>query len=244
MWPVDWYVRHTSVKKCYAAFILAWRFALRMPLVVSWCGVAAMAYHRAASWFQFNCLRSATLGNVVRLLIYWQDAACLVIPEQQVEFAQLYKYHHQSGKATSGKLVTRMTLVLRSHIISFCFCLIFKTRCISSTFCFQLPTWDIITDVEGRFQTSFTTLCNGLTSHGAPIADVWDVETKPNKMRPWLVGVCVCLYCVAFHACLSSCSDRSRCRWHTLLIIKVILMSGMTWIPQLEPMLVKNGVKV
>ena len=28
-----------------------------------------------------------------------------VIPERQVEFAQLYKYHHQSGKAVSGKLV-------------------------------------------------------------------------------------------------------------------------------------------
>ena len=44
-------------------------------------------------------MRSATVGKAARLSIYWQDAAYrLVISERQVEFAQLYKYHHQSGE--------------------------------------------------------------------------------------------------------------------------------------------------
>ena len=51
-------------------------------------------------------MRSATVGKAARLSIYWQDAAYrLVIPERQEKFAQLYKYHYQSGQAASGKLV-------------------------------------------------------------------------------------------------------------------------------------------
>ena len=47
-------------------------------------------------------MRSAAMGKAARLLIYRQDAAYrLVIPERQVEFAQLYKYHHQGGKGAS-----------------------------------------------------------------------------------------------------------------------------------------------
>ena len=76
-------------------------------------------YHRAASlpsWIEFNCLRSA-VGKAGRLSIYWQDAACrLVIPLRQVALAQLYKYHHQSGNAASGKLVWKQHY---SHKISF-----------------------------------------------------------------------------------------------------------------------------
>ena len=68
-----------------------------------------MAHCKAASlpnWIEFNCMQSAAVGKAVRLSIYWQDAAYrLVIPERQVEFARLYKYHHQSGKAMSSKLV-------------------------------------------------------------------------------------------------------------------------------------------
>ena len=51
------------------------------------------------SWIEVNCMSSATGGKAARLLTYWQDAAYrLVIPEQQVEFAQLYKYHHLGGE--------------------------------------------------------------------------------------------------------------------------------------------------
>ena len=58
------------------------------------------------SWIEFNCLRSAAVSKAARLSIYWLDAACrLVIPLRQVALAQLYKNHHQSGNAASGKLV-------------------------------------------------------------------------------------------------------------------------------------------
>ena len=44
-------------------------------------------------------MQSAAVGKATKLSIYLQDTAfCLVIPERQVEFAQLCKYHHQSGK--------------------------------------------------------------------------------------------------------------------------------------------------
>ena len=52
-----------------------------------------------SSSIEFNCLRSAALGKVVRLSIGWQDAAYrLVFPLLQVALAQLYKYHHRNGK--------------------------------------------------------------------------------------------------------------------------------------------------
>ena len=68
-----------------------------------------MAHRRAASlgsWIELNCLLSAAVGKASRLSIIGKILlTAWVIPEQQVEFAQLYKYHHQSGKAVSGKLV-------------------------------------------------------------------------------------------------------------------------------------------
>ena len=93
-----------------------WRSSLRTLLGISWfrarrhCHLPLWAIHRSAaslpSWVEFNCLRSPAMGKAARLLIYWQDAACrLVIPERQVALVQLYKYHHQSGKAVSSKLV-------------------------------------------------------------------------------------------------------------------------------------------
>ena len=42
------------------------------------------------SWIEFNCMRSAAVGKVATLSIYWLDAACrLVIPLRQVTLAQL-----------------------------------------------------------------------------------------------------------------------------------------------------------
>ena len=96
-----------------AGFRLACRFAAWSSLAVSELQLSAATplwlYHRAASlqsWIEFNCLRSAAVGKAARLSINWLDAACrLVIPLRQVTLAQLYKYHHQSGNAASGKLV-------------------------------------------------------------------------------------------------------------------------------------------
>ena len=88
--------------------ITAWRF---MVTVLS--GHTALASHQAASlpsWIEVNCMRSAAVGKAARLSIYWQDAACrLVILLRQVVLAQLYKYHHQSCKA-SLKAALRSTL--------------------------------------------------------------------------------------------------------------------------------------
>ena len=85
-------------------------FSLWMQLTVSWhSGTALWAYRKAVSlpgYIEFKCLRSAAVGKTVKLLIYWQDAACqLVIPEWQVTLAQLHKYHHQCGTLASSKLV-------------------------------------------------------------------------------------------------------------------------------------------
>ena len=94
-------------------FRLACRYTAWSSLAVSELQLSAATplwlYHRAASlqsWIEFNCLRSAAVGKAARLLIFWLDAACrLVIALQQVGLAQLYKTHHQSGNAASGKLV-------------------------------------------------------------------------------------------------------------------------------------------
>ena len=89
-------------------------------------GMQLWLYHRAASlqsWIEFNCLRSAAVGKAARLSIYWQDAACrLVIPLRQVALAQLYKYHHQSGNAASGKLVWKQHnwQIINMSVMPFC----------------------------------------------------------------------------------------------------------------------------
>ena len=115
------YYTSSSCAHCpatYAGFRLTCRlphcrFAAWSSLAVSELQLSAATplwlYHRAASlpsWIEFNCLRSAAVGKAARLSINWLDAACrLVIPLRQVALAQLYKYHHQSGNAASGKLV-------------------------------------------------------------------------------------------------------------------------------------------
>ena len=61
-----------------------------------------MAHHSVAllqSWIEVNCMQSTAVGKAARLSIDWQEAAyCSVISEWQVKFAQLYKYHQQSGE--------------------------------------------------------------------------------------------------------------------------------------------------
>ena len=61
-----------------------------------------MVHHQAvllSSWIETKCMQSAAVGKAACSSIYWQDTAYrLVILEPQTEFAQLYKYHHQSGE--------------------------------------------------------------------------------------------------------------------------------------------------
>ena len=68
-----------------------------------------MAHGRAVllpSWIEVNGVRSAAVGKAARLSIYWQDTAYrLVIPERQVEFAQLYKFN-QNLFSTSHTRIT------------------------------------------------------------------------------------------------------------------------------------------
>ena len=56
------------------------------------------------------------MGKAARLSIYRQDAAYRsVFPLRQVALAQLYKNHHQSGDAASGKLVWKRHYAVTSH---------------------------------------------------------------------------------------------------------------------------------
>ena len=87
------------------AFILA-RFALPMPLAVfldyteqcSHNGSSQSGIAPELNWSQlYTICRYGQSGKVIDLLE--KDAAYrLVCSEQQVEFAHLYKYHHQSGE--------------------------------------------------------------------------------------------------------------------------------------------------
>ena len=116
------YIRYFSkiwvVWLSYAGFRLTChsplcRYATWSSLAVSELQLSAATpfwpYHWAASlpsWIEFNCLRSAVMGKVARLSIYWNDAACrLVIPLRQAALAQWYKNNHQSSNAARGKLV-------------------------------------------------------------------------------------------------------------------------------------------
>ena len=56
----------------------------------------------------FSLKRYATLNIAASLSINWLDTAYrLAFSLRQVALAQLYKYHHQSGNAASGKLVQK-----------------------------------------------------------------------------------------------------------------------------------------
>ena len=102
----------------YAAFILTYHLTLCSGNAalnfIALNGVAQwlIAERRHSSticfffWIKGYCMRTAAVGKAARLSIYWQDTAYrLVISERQVKFAQLYKYHHQSGKGASRRLV-------------------------------------------------------------------------------------------------------------------------------------------
>ena len=66
------------------------------------------------------------------------------------------------------------------------------------------------TDIEKRSQNSYSALCNDVISHGAPISGglrIFADHTRRNKCK--LNASTIFARRVAFHACLSSCSDSS-----------------------------------
>ena len=74
---------------------------------------------------------------------------------------------------------------------------------------FILPT-----DIQWRSQTSYTAPCNGVVNHWAQIGGlrVFADHTRKNKCKTNASTFFACH--AAFYACLSPCSDPSRCRWH------------------------------
>ena len=91
----------------YAAFILTRRLPLcsvntACSSIVNTERCAAIVHCRAAlllSWIEVNCMQSAAVDIVAKVIdLLARCCLCLVIPKRQKEFAQLYKYHHQSSK--------------------------------------------------------------------------------------------------------------------------------------------------
>ena len=100
-----------------AGFRLACRSPLCRVIIACCFRVAALSGNAASTLspsgiapklnrIQLSAIcRGRQSGKVIDQL-NWLDPACrLVIPLRQVALAQLYKYHHQSGNAASGKLV-------------------------------------------------------------------------------------------------------------------------------------------
>ena len=84
---------------------------------------------------------------------------------------------------------------------------------------FWLQLWVImnyawIIDIHQRSQT-YTATCNGVISRGAQIGDLRVFADHTRKKHTQ--NKCSHDFRAAFYACLSSCSDRGRCRWHTHL---------------------------
>ena len=79
------------------------------------------------------------------------------------------------------------------------------------------------TDLDQRSQTSYTAMCNGIVSHGAPTGGIrvnhTHMETNAKKMCPWSSLICAyysrCALRLFTDAYLSP-SDHSRHRWRTL----------------------------
>ena len=65
------------------------------------------------------------------------------------------------------------------------------------------------TDIEKRFLNSYTSQCNGVVSHVAPVGGirVFADHTPRNKRKQ--NASTIFARCAAFHTCLPSCSDHS-----------------------------------
>ena len=74
-----------------------------------------------------------------------------------------------------------------------------------------------VTDIYGRSQIFYTSPCNGVGSHGAQIGSLWVFADHARKNKHNINAPTIFAHRAAFYAYLSSPSDRSWCRWHTLL---------------------------
>ena len=79
--------------------------------------------------------------------------------------------------------------------------------------------WDKSIDIHQRSQTSHTAPCNGVVSHGPWLTMMGSNWGSLSFCRPHTQNKCATIFLrrAAFYACLSSRSDRGRCRWHTHL---------------------------
>ena len=68
------------------------------------------------------------------------------------------------------------------------------------------------TDIQGRSQTSYTALCNGVFSHGAQIVGLWVFLTMDAKTNAKPMCTLSLSAVLRFTRVLPPCSVRSRCR--------------------------------
>ena len=103
------------------------------------------------------------------------------------------------------------------HVSVFGFTLVLQINIVKILHCVStlIPISVSPTDLDRRSRTSYTAPCNDVVSHGAPIGGirVFADHTRGNRHKQKSVHNLR----VAFHAWLSSRSDRSKCRWHTHL---------------------------
>ena len=76
---------------------------------------------------------------------------------------------------------------------------------------------DLTIDIHERSQTSYTTPCNGVVSHGTQIGGLCVFADRTRKNKRKTNALTILLHRAAFYTCLSSRSDPSRCGWHTHL---------------------------
>ena len=93
-------------------------------------------------------------------------------------------------------------------------------------------------DIHRRSHTSYTAPCNGVVSHGAQnwgSSSFFDDHTCNNTCKT--NAPTIFAHHAAFYACLSSCLDHGRCRWHTYLTNHGYFDYGKTpKTPNLSPM--------
>ena len=117
-WKSAWKLLNLGTLMLVSDYLAVRRFAA-MRVIIACCfrvtalsGHAALALSPGGIALELNRIQLSAI-DLPRWAkrqgyrsIYWQKATCrLVIPLRQVALAQLYKYHHQSGNAASGKLV-------------------------------------------------------------------------------------------------------------------------------------------
>ena len=84
---------------------------------------------------------------------------------------------------------------------------------------------------DHRSQTSFTTPCNGVVSHGAQFGGLRVFADYTHKQKQKTNVFMIFARCGAFGVCLSSCTNHSTCTTIRTLRTRVILITGKPRIP-------------